>query len=41
MTITRTGISIKLDGSFFQVNYIGTVNGGDFSATGGPLEGGG
>jgi hypothetical protein len=41
LSITRAAGSIKLDGSFFQVNYAGTFSGNDFSATGGPLEGGG
>ena len=42
MTITRTGTAISLDGDFFQVNYAGTANGTDFSASGKhPLEGGG
>jgi hypothetical protein len=42
MSITRAGGSITLEGSYFEVNYAGTANGSDFSATGGrPLEGGG
>jgi hypothetical protein len=42
MTVTRSGASITLEGSFFQVNYAGTASGDDFSATGRqPLEGGG
>lgn len=40
--ITRSGGSIRLESEFFQVNYVGTVSGSEFSASGGaPLEGGG
>jgi predicted phage tail protein len=41
MTITRSGGSISLESAFFQVNYAGTITGSQFSASGGPLEGGG
>jgi hypothetical protein len=41
MTITRSGGSIALQSGFFQVNYAGTISGSEFSASGGPLEGGG
>lgn len=41
MVITRSGGSVTLASTFFQVNYVGTVSGSDFSASGGPLEGGG
>jgi hypothetical protein len=41
MAITRSGGSIRLEGAFFQVNYVGTVSGSEFSASGGPLAGGG
>lgn len=42
MTVTRSGDSITLEGSFFQVNYAGTLSGREFSTTGSkPLEGGG
>ena len=34
MTVTRSGGTIKLDGSFFQVNYTGTVSQTGFSAAG-------
>jgi hypothetical protein len=40
-SITRSGGAITLRSDFFEVNYTGTHNGVDFSATGGPLEGGG
>ncbi len=39
MVVTRAGTAIKLDSSFFQVNYAGTASGRDFTASGGPLEG--
>ena len=42
MTVTRSDDSITLEGSFFQVNYAGTLSGPEFSTTGSkPLEGGG
>lgn len=41
MAVTRSAGSIKLEGEFFQVNYAGTFIGSEFSASGGPLEGGG
>ena len=42
MTFTRTETSVTVKGSFFQVNYTGTMNGDQFSATGDkPLDGGG
>src|SRR4029078_1328533 len=41
MTVTRSAGAIRLDGSFFEVNYSGALNGSDFSASGGPLSGGG
>lgn len=41
MTVTRSAGTIRLDGSFFQVNYSGTMNGSEFAASGGPLSGGG
>ena len=42
MAVTRSGGSISLESTFFQVNYAGTVTGSEFSATGArPLEGGG
>jgi hypothetical protein len=41
MSVTRSNGSITLESPFFQVNYRGTFSGADFSATGGPLEGGG
>jgi hypothetical protein len=41
MTITRSAGAIKLESPWFQVNYAGTVSGIEFSASGGPLEGGG
>ena len=41
MRVTRSGGSVTLQGDFFQVNYVGTISGTEFSATGGPLDGGG
>ena len=42
MIVTRTNGAIRLDGSFFQVNYAGTFSGSDLTAAGvAPLEGGG
>jgi hypothetical protein len=42
MVVTRSSGTIRLDGSFFQVNYAGTYSGSDVTAVGGaPLEGGG
>jgi hypothetical protein len=41
MTVTRSGSSILLEGDFFEVNYAGTFNGSEFSASGGPIGGGG
>ena len=41
MTVTRSAGAIRLEGSFFDVNYTGTMNGSEFSASGGPLAGGG
>ena len=42
MTVTRSNGVIHLDGSFFQVNYVGTFSGSDLTATGvAPLAGGG
>lgn len=42
MTVTRSGNAITLKSDFFQVNYAGSINGSEFSATGSaPLEGGG
>jgi hypothetical protein len=42
MTVTRSNGVIRLDGSFFQVNYAGTFSGSDLTAAGvAPLEGGG
>jgi hypothetical protein len=42
MKVTRADGSIKLESSFFQVNYTGTFVGSEFSARGAiPLEGGG
>jgi hypothetical protein len=40
--VTRSGGSITVESPWFQVNYAGTFNGADFSATGmKPLTGGG
>ena len=39
MVVTREGTAIRLEGSFFQVNYAGTASGREFTASGGPLEG--
>jgi len=42
MTVTRADGVIRLDGSFFQVNYAGTFSGVDLTAAGvAPLTGGG
>ena len=42
MVVTRSNGAIRIDGSFFQVNYVGTFSGSDFTAVGvAPLEGGG
>ena len=41
MEITRSGGSVRVEGTFFQTNYVGTVSGNELSASGGPLEGGG
>ena len=41
MTVTRSEGSIKLESVWFQVNYQGTFAGSAFSASGGPLSGGG
>jgi hypothetical protein len=41
MTVSRSGASLTLQSDFFEVNYAGTVTGRTFSATGGPLPGGG
>jgi hypothetical protein len=42
MTVVRSGATITLEGSFFQVNYAGTLSGRAFTANGNtPLEGGG
>jgi len=42
MTVTRSNGVIRLDGSFFAVNYVGTFNSSDLTATGvAPLAGGG
>ena len=34
MVVTRSNGTIRLDGSFFQVNYAGTFSGGDVTAVG-------
>jgi hypothetical protein len=42
MTVTRSDGVIRLDGSFFQVNYVGTYTGADLTASGiAPLTAGG
>ena len=41
MSVNRSIGSITLEGDFFQVNYRGTLIGTGFSASGGPLGGGG
>ena len=41
MTVTRSGASIELESDFFEVNYAGTLSGSEFSASGGPIGGGG
>jgi hypothetical protein len=41
MEVTRSGASILLESDYFDVNYAGTANGNEFSASGGPLGGGG
>ena len=42
MAVTRSNGAIRLDGSFFQVNYRGTYTGTEVTASGvAPLEGGG
>ena len=42
MSVTRSGGTITLEGTFFAVNYAGTISGNEFLATGvRPLEGGG
>ena len=42
MTVTRSDGVIRLDGSFFQVNYVGTYTGNELTASGvAPLTGGG
>ena len=42
MVVTRSNGAIRLDGSFFQVNYSGTFSGSELTAAGvAPLEGGG
>jgi hypothetical protein len=42
MAVTRSDGVIRLDGSFFQVNYRGTYTGTEFTASGvAPLQGGG
>jgi hypothetical protein len=42
MTVTRSDGVIRLDGSFFQVNYVGTYTGTELTASGvAPLTGGG
>jgi hypothetical protein len=41
MSVRLSDTSIALESDEFQVNYAGTATRNDFSATGGPLEGGG